>query len=102
MKIDEKEVKQYASQGQIRTLMLAIKIACVKILEESTGETPILLLDDVFSELDSKRKHNLLKNLVGIQVFLTTANEREETEIKNANLYETQDGNIVPKYKKGF
>jgi DNA replication and repair protein RecF len=70
--IDGQDARSYASQGQLRTIMLALKIACLKILADSTGHTPIMLLDDVFSELDGSRKDNLVKTLKGFQVFITT------------------------------
>lgn len=68
-----REARLYASQGQLRSLILAVKVACLNILEDSTGHRPILLLDDVFSELDDQRKKNLMKTLSGMQVFITTA-----------------------------
>jgi DNA replication and repair protein RecF len=97
IRIDNKDVKQYASQGQLRTLMLTIKIACLKILEDSTGETPILLLDDVFSELDESRKQNLLCGFDGIQVFLTTANEQDAVAVMDAAKYWVSAGKIAIK-----
>lgn len=74
--IDGKDVRQYASQGQLRTLMLAVKTACVNIIEEHSGKKPVLLLDDVFSELDGQRKRNLLKAVGGAQTFITTCEEK--------------------------
>lgn len=63
--------RTYASQGQHRSLVLALKIAELLLLEELTGEKPILLLDDVMSELDSKRRSQLLEIVREHQVFLT-------------------------------
>ncbi len=73
MRLNGVDIKGFASQGQLRTLMLAIKLACLNILEESSGHRPILLLDDVLSELDDARAQNLLKELHGIQCFITAA-----------------------------
>ncbi len=81
IRVNDKDVKSYASQGQLRTLMLAIKLACLKILEESAGHKPILLLDDVFSELDELRKQNLLRQLCNMQTFLTTAQQIDASEL---------------------
>ena len=94
IRINGKDVKVYASQGQLRTLMLSIKIACLKILEDTTGQTPVLLLDDVFSELDETRKKNLVKSLEQIQVFLTTANQKETGDIKKGVKYQVKSGRI--------
>ncbi|MEA4853641.1 MAG: DNA replication/repair protein RecF [Christensenella sp.] len=92
--IDNKEARVYASQGQLRTLMLAIKIACLKILAESTGKTPVLLLDDVFSELDDFRKKNLISVLKEFQVFITTAEQNQKKSTKNVHKYRVSDGKI--------
>lgn len=55
------EAKYYASQGQHKTLLVSMKLAEFRYLHEATGETPILLLDDVFSELDKQRAEQLLE-----------------------------------------
>ncbi|HET6512435.1 MAG TPA: DNA replication and repair protein RecF, partial [Candidatus Kapabacteria bacterium] len=54
------EAKHYASQGQHKTLLVSMKLAEFRYLHEATSETPILLLDDVFSELDKQRAEQLL------------------------------------------
>lgn len=68
------ELKFFGSQGQIRTVALALKIAEMKYLSELFNEPPILLLDDVFSELDIKRQQALIEHIQepDIQTFLTT------------------------------
>lgn len=65
------DVRSYASQGQQRSLVLSLKIAELLILFEKTGEKPILLLDDVMSELDLSRRRRLLEIIRGHQVFMT-------------------------------
>ncbi|PIQ26786.1 DNA replication/repair protein RecF [bacterium (Candidatus Blackallbacteria) CG17_big_fil_post_rev_8_21_14_2_50_48_46] len=69
-----RELRHFGSQGQIRTTALALKMAEVKFLTELFHEPPILLLDDVFSELDIQRQQALLEHIQqpGIQTFLTT------------------------------
>jgi len=84
IKVNNREAKYYASQGQIRLIMLATKISAVRIIEEATGKVPVLLLDDVFSELDEARKNWTIKNLTGMQVFITTADEGEAKRIGGA------------------
>lgn len=91
--LNKRDIRVFASQGQLRTLMLAVKTACLNILAESTGEVPVLLLDDVFSELDAVRKHNLLKHLKDIQVFITTADEAE-ARLSGAHLFYVENGTI--------
>lgn len=69
--LNEYPARTYASQGQQRSLVLSLKIAELLLLRERTGERPILLLDDVMSELDSKRRERLLEIVKDHQVFMT-------------------------------
>ena len=61
-----------ASRGEARTLVLALKIIELELLEQSRGQRPLLLLDDVFSELDGARRHALTSYLAPYQTFITT------------------------------
>jgi DNA replication and repair protein RecF len=61
-----------ASRGETRTLVLAMKLAELQYAEEKTGVRPLLLLDDVFSELDKQRRGYLLNRLEGYQTIVTT------------------------------
>lgn len=67
------DARAYASQGQIRSAVLALKMAEVEFLRQRTGEIPLLILDDVFSELDEARKDRLLDWVRGLetQTFIT-------------------------------
>lgn len=69
--INGQEVKVYGSQGQKRTAALSLKMAEIEIVEKTIGEKPILLLDDVLSELDRNRQNYLLENIKGIQTIIT-------------------------------
>ena len=69
--INDIEVKTFGSQGQQRTAALAMKLAELEIIERKAGEKPILLLDDVFSELDKGRREKLLKFTSKAQTFIT-------------------------------
>ncbi len=71
--LDEHDLKLYGSQGQQRTVMLAYKLAVLNMVKERTGESPVLILDDVFSELDFSRQNRLTELLAASQVFITTA-----------------------------
>lgn len=70
--LDGQLLQNTASRGETRTLLLALKIKEAHILEEERGEKPILLLDDVFGELDGRRRHMLTDFLKPYQVFITT------------------------------
>lgn len=69
--IDNQEIKVFGSQGQKRTAALSLKMAEIEIVERIIGEKPILLLDDVLSELDRNRQNYLLENIKGIQTIIT-------------------------------
>ncbi|MFQ6792434.1 MAG: DNA replication/repair protein RecF [Thomasclavelia sp.] len=71
--LNDREAYQFASQGQQRTIILSLKIALIELIKEEIGEYPVLLLDDVLSELDETRKNMLLDILnQKIQTFITT------------------------------
>ena len=69
--INDRDARVYASQGQQRTAVLSLNLAEAALMAENTGEEPLLLLDDVFSELDPHRRAHLLKQTRHRQVFLT-------------------------------
>jgi len=71
IEINGKDSRKFASQGQQRTIALALKLGEVVIYKEELGEAPILLLDDVLSELDERRQHLLLELTEGFQTILT-------------------------------
>lgn len=73
--IDGLDAQAFASQGQQRSVVLATKLAEAEVVEEMLGQLPVLLLDDVMSELDSSRREALVQGLLsGKQTFITTAN----------------------------
>ena len=67
-----RDLKKYGSQGQQRTAALSLKLSEIKLVEEETGEKPVLLLDDVLSELDNERQKYLINSLGDNQMFITT------------------------------
>lgn len=79
-KINGLDCKYYASQGQQRTVALVIKLALMEVIKKEIGEYPILLLDDVLSELDSARQNRLLNLCTQFQTLITCTN------IPNTNL----------------
>ena len=71
--VNDRNVQTYGSQGQQRTTALSLKLAEIELMREMTGEYPILLLDDVLSELDDSRQTHLLKSIQNkVQTFITT------------------------------
>ena len=69
--INGKDARAFGSQGQQRTVALSLKLAEIEVMREETSETPILLLDDVMSELDVARRRMLLSYLGGVQTMIT-------------------------------
>ena len=69
--IDGADAKNFASQGQMRTAALSVKLAEVEIFKKMSGEYPVLILDDVMSELDLPRRKKLVARTVGLQTILT-------------------------------
>jgi DNA replication and repair protein RecF len=71
--LDGKEARSYASQGQQRTAVVSLKLAEAALVTRRTGERPVLLLDDVLSELDAERRAALLRKVAGEgQVIITS------------------------------
>ena len=69
--IESQNLKLFGSQGQQRTAALSLKLAELELVKQKIGENPVLLLDDVLSELDRKRQHHLLDRMEGIQTMIT-------------------------------
>jgi DNA replication and repair protein RecF len=65
------DIRKFGSQGQQRTAALSLKLAEIELVRKKIGENPVLLLDDVLSELDRKRQHYLLNSMDGIQTMIT-------------------------------
>jgi len=98
LKVNEKELRKYGSQGQQRTAALALKLAELEFMKSETGEYPVLLLDDVFSELDSSRRGTLLEVIAdNIQTIITATDEENLSGLRNNsyNIYEVNQGRIT-------
>ena len=65
------DIRHFGSQGQQRTAALSLKLAEIRLMEAETGDTPLLLLDDVLSELDRTRQNMLLSSIKNIQAVIT-------------------------------
>ncbi len=74
-KINGLSVKSFGSQGQKRSVALALKLAEAEVIKKKTGECPVILLDDVMSELDKQRQNFILNHIEGMQSFLTCCDE---------------------------
>ena len=84
------EAKHYASQGQQRSVALAIKMAEAALIKDDTGEDPVLLLDDVLSDLDESRRSYILNNIKGMQVVITCTEKDLLGKIPGVNLIDVE------------
>lgn len=90
--INGKNARVFASQGQQRSLALAMKLSEGEICQSETGDYPVFLLDDVLSELDERRRDYLLSSIRGKQVIMTTCEKTslggKITEVESGNYFE--------------
>ncbi len=94
--VNDKDVRYFGSQGQQRTASLSLKLAEIKLIYEETEEVPILLLDDVLSELDSSRQKYLINSLKDVQLFITTTEISEflKESLKENYIFEVSNGKV--------
>ena len=92
--IDGREAKFYSSQGQTRTAALALKLAEREIYQNATGEYPVLLLDDVLSELDPRRQEFVLNRIAGGQVFITCCEDDRLPVLLGGKVFHVKQGAI--------
>jgi DNA replication and repair protein RecF len=96
--VNEHDVATFGSQGQQRTTALAVKLAEIDLMKDETGEYPILLLDDVLSELDTNRQTHLLTAMQDkVQTFITTPSLSDVARqlIKEPKIFNVRDGHLI-------
>ncbi|MBQ3369822.1 MAG: DNA replication/repair protein RecF [Mogibacterium sp.] len=100
--INGKDAKKYGSQGQQRTIALSLKLAEIRIARQMLDEPPVLLLDDVLSELDLDRQKFLVSEIDDVQLFITSAELNDEVvkDLRGGTLFRIEDGTVtrVDKY----
>lgn len=92
--VNEVPARLYGSQGQQRSSVLALKMAECSMVEETTSEAPIVLLDDVMSELDAGRRDYLLNHLDNWQVFVTCCDDESFRELRNGRSFLIDAGQL--------
>ena len=95
VEIDGNPAKNYASQGQTRTAALALKLAARDIFYQDTGEWPVLLLDDVLSELDARRQEFVLNRISSGQVFITCCEEEKLANLREGKAFRIRNGQLI-------
>ncbi len=96
--INDNEATKFASQGQQRTIVLALKLSELDLITQKTGEEPILLLDDVLAELDDIRQNYLLKSIdTNTQTIITSVDTVlfEPEFLKDVKIYKIDNGQII-------
>ena len=93
---DGVDLRKFGSQGQQRTAALSLKLSEIQLIEEETGEKPVLLLDDVLSELDNERQKYLISSLGDNQMFITTTDliGSVARELPEGKVYKIKQGEI--------
>jgi DNA replication and repair protein RecF len=81
--INDKDIKHFGSQGQQRTAVLALKLSEIEVIKEKTGFYPVLLLDDVMSELDISRRKFLTNSINTRQTFITSTEKKNYSSFKD-------------------
>ena len=98
--LNENNLSLYGSQGQLKMSILALKMAEIDVFKRVTGDTPVLLLDDIFSELDIEKRNKLIKFLNDdVQTIMTTTDlsEIDDELVRIANIYKIENGQIIEK-----
>ena len=91
------DIRHFGSQGQQRSAALSLKLAEIELVKEATGDIPVLLLDDVLSELDTNRQHYLLDSIGEIQTFITCTGleEYENSPVQIDRIFHVDNGSVV-------
>lgn len=94
---DGMDVRKYGSQGQQRCAALSLKLSEIELVKSTTGDTPILLLDDVLSELDKNRQNYLLNHIHDIQAMITCTGLDEFVNCRFSidKIFKVTDGTVV-------
>lgn len=92
IKINGLSARRFGSQGQQRSAVLSMKLSEAELLYQKNEERPIILLDDVLSELDNSRQDFLLNKVEEYQVFVTCCEESNKEQLKNGKVFYIEDG----------
>ena len=94
IKINGISARKFGSQGQQRSAVLSMKLSEAELLYEKNEEKPVILLDDVLSELDNRRQDFLLNKVEGYQVFVTCCEESNKEQLRNGKVFFIENGVI--------
>lgn len=94
-KINNISVRNFGSQGQKRSVALAVKLSEAEVINKICGEYPVFLLDDVMSELDPERQNYILNHIKGLQSFLTCCDPSNIKNLKGGKVFIIKNGSVV-------
>ena len=103
--VDGKDASKFASQGQQRTIVLALKFAEIELIKNKNGHSPVLLLDDVLAELDKSRQNYLIKSISeDTQTIITSVDYGvfEDKFIRNVTLYDVHETQVQQRYFNSY
>ena len=92
--LDERELAEFGSRGESRSAILSLKVAQIHYMESETKQKPLLLLDDVFSELDDSRQLHLATLLKDYQSIITTTSLEHVKGLRKAQVYTVKEGKL--------
>ena len=95
--INDIDVRMYGSQGQQRTASISLKLSEIELIKQEVGDYPVLILDDVFSELDQTRQKMLVEKLENIQMFVTSADplHKDILDIEDYSIFSIENGRLI-------
>ncbi len=94
-KINGISARKFGSQGQKRSVALAVKLAEAEVIKNNTGECPIILLDDVMSELDATRQNYILNHIKGMQSFITCCDDQSVKNLIAGKKIVVKNGSVL-------
>ncbi len=92
--VNNMNAHSFASQGQKRSISLSLKLAEAEVIKKTTGKKPIILLDDVLSELDLGRQNYILNNIIDGQVFITCCDKTNFENLEGGKVFTVKNGDI--------
>ena len=90
--VDGMNAKDFASQGQIRSIAVALKLAEAQMIRDKSGDLPVIILDDVLSELDAVRRSFIINHIDEHQVFITSCNRADTDKFENGRIWNVSGG----------
>lgn len=92
--IDNMNARDFASQGQVRSIAIALKLAEAKMIFEKSGDLPVMILDDVLSELDAYRRSFIINHIDKLQTFITSCNMSDMDKVSDGAVWKVEKGSF--------